>query len=189
MRRLLLAALLSGSAVAPTEAATLITYELSGFADILEGSVLKFRQIDVSLTITKQSPFCGSFAQYCEADQRLIFAESNDPADTFNINIAFLNHAGGAPNTDVSRFLDAYAVFKPSALLYIGAGEIILKRVTLEAVAGDGLDRTGYSYILGDYLPVRPLPPVPEPGSWAMMISGLALVGAAIRRRTTIAYA
>jgi len=36
-----------------------------------------------------------------------------------------------------------------------------------------------------DLAPVTPPPAVPEPASWALMIGGFALVGAAMRRRVT----
>jgi len=54
------------------------------------------------------------------------------------------------------------------------------------SVAPDGLWSQGT--LTFTYTPVE-TPGVPEPATWAMLISGFALVGAAMRRRVTVAYA
>jgi hypothetical protein len=187
MRKLLLAAFLAGFSM-PANAATLVTYQMSGVADIWDGSVLKYREIDISLTIAKQPPFCGPFAQICEADQRSVAAISYDPVRSFTITIAFMRQSGGAPNTNILEFLDGLAIFSPTPTEQIYGWGLSLESIDQEIVAGDGLGLTGYSYRLGDYLAVRPPPPVPEPAVWIMMVSGLALAGAALRHRTRIAY-
>jgi hypothetical protein len=58
-------------------------------------------------------------------------------------------------------------------------GEFILTARFANAQAIDAIEVSNFS-----------ITPVPEPASWAMMIGGFAIVGAAMRRRrTSIAFA
>ena len=53
-----------------------------------------------------------------------------------------------------------------------------------------GVNFQGISFNQGDQIVVNfDTGAVPEPASWAMMIGGFAIAGAALRRRTTVAFA
>jgi hypothetical protein len=71
-----------------------------------------------------------------------------------------------------------------------GAGGTVWSQKSISFVAAPGPNvltfaALGTSDSLGGYLDDIALSPVPEPASWAMMIGGLGLAGAAMRRRRT----
>lgn len=103
-----------------------------------------------------------------------IYAEAGHSANgsltlsVFDINMNLLDTAlNGAPNGVYGR--STFSILRPTA-------DIAFFRIS-------GSDSYGVNQVVLDGL--VPNNPVPEPATWAMMIGGFALAGAAMRRRRT----
>ena len=109
----------------------------------------------------------------------------NVDADTVTFTDLAGDEAHGNPN-----FRRSYDV--TNALAALGVSELRYLRLDGTsggaAIGGDaGFDPDAVGYI--NFTSPEVSGPVPEPASWAMMIGGLGIVGAAMRRRARVAFA
>ena len=107
---------------------------------------------------------------------------------TFELSFLYSPRPGvGAASNGITLFLNGVKMDPPGEIT--GAGGYTTNwtshNVSFQAKEGDILSfaATGTSDSLGGYLDNITISAVPEPATWAMMIAGFGLAGAAIRRR------
>jgi hypothetical protein len=90
------------------------------------------------------------------------------------VSVFGLTNASGAPTTIGTGFLNQWGqTYGLTGSVALDAGEFII--MGLNAAGSFSNDSTGFNFVVTTG--------VPEPASWALMITGLGLAGAAIRRR------
>ncbi len=117
----------------------------------------------------------------------------NGPATAFSLAPRF---APSKPRLGSATFVGSYADSDSLAtgfLPYVGTGTIsfaVARLANFAVVGGGGASTIGATPIGGtatlSYSYDVPIDSVPEPASWAMLIAGFGLVGAAARRRLAI---
>ncbi len=110
---------------------------------------------------------------------------NSDPVLTFRISL------DGDPSIDLAtRTLPASEAgvwYGLTSNFNSGAASSVVLSLVNENTTAAGNDFAIDDVTLGTRSVVNPIPTIPEPGTWALMIAGFGLVGAAARRQKTLA--
>jgi hypothetical protein len=167
-----------------SNAATLITYTLTGTAWVDDFTKAKHEKRLQNITVTMSllddgNPNCH--LAECGYDGSTLYARKGDySSDWFGLFIGFDHNLSGVLPIDNAGFTggDFYSVTNNSKLI-VGDSVLNTLAVTSQTVS----NATGANITLSFGTVIRVLP---EPGTWAMMVAGFALVGASIRSRRGI---
>lgn len=205
--KLLFAAMLAGFVVAPGHAATFIvngSNKLTGANGVeVLGGIYNVEFIDST---------CSAIFGGCDEQSDFLFQTSTEAlaAAQALIDQVFLDGPQGNFDTHPELTLGCTALHSCMALVPYQLVVQANPAVNAGAAINGPLDVEDYAAFSGAFVSDNlgtyqaaplvtyarftlvqappPPPAVPEPTSWALMIGGLGLVGATIRRRTTVAF-
>jgi len=188
MKKMLLACASALALAVPAQAATIITYEASGrlfyeWEEDVTGIIHNYSQAStLHLAFVEGGYSCG---YECETSATRVwyYSYGYGGEEVFRL---FFDGTSGNPPTDVNSWLSGTYT---NDHVFGGGPAIWITGVmsSLSITVADG-DPSGYEY--GKFWITADGPMVPEPATWAMMLSGFGIIGAAMRRRNaSVAFA
>ena len=197
------AALAAGSLMATAGHAEIINFDSEGFTGPCCAASTSASTINVSTSIGTVT-FSGG---------AILTGESALPADTTSVYYTSYFLSGGVnpitvtfPSNISNFFLDVYngETYSDSFTVSDNLGHSHTVNLAPNSSGGNALvsfpaagnvvtiftsDRSGFDFSIEDIGFNQPTPGVPEPGTWAVMLIGMAGLGMAMRRRTRTAPA
>lgn len=176
MRKLLVAGLLACVST-PSSALEYVRYQFGGqgVAQIYDGPNLRFIPMTFAMTAIVPLDSPSGFVDYELNGGSYIMRLQFDPYTTVSLN--YDHDLAGAPlDTDGLWEAEVSEGIYPGGIFQGASNKLQITRFSQD-------DPVPYENFLN--LSLSASAPVPEPASWAMMIGGLALVGAGQRRRAS----
>jgi|GEM_PF-5449294 len=120
-----------------------------------------------------------------ELDSASFMREFRNPAEEIDTFLQDALSVSVTPTSGIDSY-DVFAFLNLSAVVNNNSGTVVMDFMHTGTFGIDAAPGVTYSSASGDFLDSVPAPAVPEPATWAMMIGGFAMGGAALRRSRAV---